>query len=281
MQQRNRFYLAGVMGWPIAHSRSPKIHNHWLEMHGVSGAYVPLAVPPDRLGPALRALAPLGFSGCNLTIPHKEAAMPLLDRVEPEARRIGAVNCVVVEADGTLTGKNYDAFGFVASLNAEAPHWRAGAAPAAVIGAGGGARAVVAGLLDAGAKEVRLFNRTLDRAQILAADFGAAVEACSWEERAAGLDGAGLLVNTTSLGMIGQPPLDLALDALPSTALVADIVYAPLETPLLANARRLGLKTVDGLGMLLHQARPAFRDWFGFMPEVTPALRTLIAQTLE
>ncbi|HYA79348.1 MAG TPA: shikimate dehydrogenase [Methylocystis sp.] len=275
------FRLAGVMGWPIAHSRSPKIHNHWLAQHGLEGCYVPLAVAPDKLGAALRALVPLGFAGCNLTIPHKEKALALVDRVEPFAQRIGAINCVVVEADGSLTGKNYDAFGFISSLKASAPRWRAEDAPAAVIGAGGGARAVVAGLVDAGVPEVRVFNRTLARAQALAQDLGPPVKACPWEERHAGLQGAGLVVNTTSLGMIGQLPLDLDLSSLPSGAIVADIVYAPLETPMLAAARRVGLVTVDGLGMLLHQARPAFRDWFGVMPEATPALRNLIAATIE
>lgn len=279
MQNHHRFLLAGVMGWPIAHSRSPKIHNHWIAQYGLEGAYVPLPVAPGTLGQALRALAPLGFAGCNLTIPHKEAALEFMDRVEPAAARIGAINCVVVELDGSLTGKNYDGFGFIASLHAAAPKWRAEAAPAVVIGAGGGARAIVAGLIDAGAKEIRLFNRTPERARVLAADFGPAVSAHRWEARSAGLAGAGLLVNTTSQGMIGQPPLEISLDALPSSALVSDIVYAPLETPLLAAARRQGLATVDGLGMLLHQARPAFRDWSGAMPEVTPALRALVAAT--
>ena len=268
------------MGWPIAHSRSPKIHNYWLKLHGLEGFYAPLAIEPGKLGAALRALGPLGFSGCNLTIPHKEAAMKLVDGLDPAAARIGAINCVVVEADGSLTGRNYDGFGFTASLRAAAPRWRADAAPAVVLGAGGGARAIVAGLIDAGASEIRLFNRTLGRAEALAGDFGPPVAAYPWEERRDALSGAGLLVNATSQGMIGQPPLDIALDALPSNALVADIVYAPLETPLLSAARRAGLTPVDGLGMLLHQARPAFRDWFGIMPEATPTLRALIAATL-
>jgi shikimate dehydrogenase len=278
---RRRFLLAGVMGWPIAHSRSPKIHNYWLAQHGLDGFYAPLAVTPEQLGPALRGLAPLGFSGCNLTIPHKEKALAIVDRLDRAAERIGAVNCVVVETDGSLTGKNYDAFGFSASLRAAAPDWRAEAAPAVVIGAGGGARAVVAGLIDAGVPEIRIFNRTLERAQALAGALGAPVAGYAWTEREAGLAGAGLVVNTTSLGMVGQPPLDLSLAALPPSALAADIVYAPLTTPLLAKARQAGLKTIDGLGMLLHQARPAFRDWFGVMPEVTPALRDLIAATIE
>ena len=277
----SRFHLAGVMGWPIAHSRSPKIHNYWLKLHGIEGAYAPFAIEPGKLGPALRAMATLGLAGCNLTIPHKEAALRLVDVVEDEAARIGAINCVVVGVDGRLTGKNYDGFGFIAALRAAARDWRAEDAPAVVIGAGGGARAIVAGLIDAGATEIRVFNRTRERAQALASDFGAAVRAHAWEGRNAGLAGAGLLVNTTSQGMVGQPPLAINLAALPSSAVVSDIVYAPLETPLLAGARRAGLVAVDGLGMLIHQARPAFRDWFGVMPEATPALRDLIAATLQ
>jgi shikimate dehydrogenase len=280
MRNHHRFLLAGVMGWPIAHSRSPKIHNHWLAQYGLEGVYVPLAIEPGKLNSALRALAPLGFSGCNLTIPHKEAALAFVDRVDANAQRVGAINCVVVDEKGELEGRNYDGFGFVASLRAAAPHWRADSAPAVVIGAGGGARAIVVGLLDAGAKKIRIVNRTYERAQALAADFRAGIEAHRWEDRNSCLAGAGLLVNATSQGMIGQAPLDISLNALPASAVVADIVYAPLETPLLAAARRLRLATVDGLGMLLHQARPAFRDWFGVMPEVTPALRELIAATL-
>ncbi len=280
MTKQTKFILAGVMGWPIAHSRSPKIHSFWFEEHAIDGAYVPLAVEPGKLETALRALPALGFAGCNLTIPHKETALRCLDHVDPAAARIGAVNCVVVGKDGALTGKNYDGYGFVASLHEAAPAWRAENGPCVVIGAGGGARAIVSGLLDAGAREIRLYNRTLERAERIVADFGPAVCAYPWDSRRDGLAGAGLLVNTTSLGMVGQEPLDLPLAALPKTAVVADIVYAPLETPLLAEARRKGATAVDGLGMLLHQARPAFRDWTGVMPEVTPQLRRRIEATL-
>lgn len=280
MTKHSRFLLAGVMGWPIAHSRSPKIHNHWLAQYGIEGSYVPLPVEPGKLEAALRALPALGFAGCNLTIPHKEAALGFLDVVDPAAARIGAVNCVVVEPNGALGGRNYDGYGFVASLTEAAPEWRAASGPSVVIGAGGGARAIVSGLIEAGAQEIRLFNRTFERAQKLASDFGPPVCAFPWDGRHGALADANLLVNATSQGMIGQPPLDLSLRALQATALVADIVYAPLETPLLAAARTIGAKTVDGLGMLLHQARPAFRDWSGVMPEVTPALRALIAATL-
>ncbi|WP_363350968.1 shikimate dehydrogenase [Methylocystis echinoides] len=280
MTHRQKFILAGVMGWPIAHSRSPKIHNYWFARYGVEGAYVPLPVEPGKLETALRALPALGFSGCNLTIPHKEAALAFLDSVDPAAQRIGAVNCVVVDKAGALIGRNYDGFGFVASLQEGAPHWRGEAGPCVVIGAGGGARAIVWGLIEAGAREIRLLNRTRARADRLAQDFGAPVAAYDWEERHDALAGAALLVNTTSQGMVGQEPLDLSLAALPASAVVADIVYAPLETPLLAAARARGATPVDGLGMLLHQARPAFRDWTGVAPEVTPELRALIEATL-
>jgi shikimate dehydrogenase len=280
MSAHAKFILAGVMGWPIAHSRSPKIHNYWFARYGVPGSYVPLPVEPGRLGPALRALPALGFAGCNLTIPHKEAALAFLDEIDPAARRIGAVNCVVVDKDGALFGRNYDGYGFIASLEEGAPGWTAANGACVVIGAGGGARAIVSGLIEAGATEIRLFNRTRARADRIAADFGAPVGAFDWEARHEALAGAGLLVNTTSQGMVGQEPLDLSLAALPATAVVADIVYAPLETPLLAAARRMGATPVDGLGMLLHQARPAFRDWTGVMPEVTPELRAQIVATL-
>jgi shikimate dehydrogenase len=268
------------MGWPISHSRSPIIHNYWFGRYGLAGAYAPLAIEPDRLAAALRALPALNFSGCNLTIPHKEAALAFVDDLDETARRVGAVNCVVVEEDGTLIGRNYDGFGFTAALRAAAPMWRADSGPAIVIGAGGAARAVVAGLIDAGATEIRIFNRTPERAETLAQDFGPPVAAHRWEAREAGLADAALVVNTTSQGMVGQLPLDLRLDALQAEALVADIVYAPLETPLLAAARARGLAAVDGLGMLIHQARPAFRDWFGIMPEATPELRAMIEATL-
>ncbi|HEY8581111.1 MAG TPA: shikimate dehydrogenase [Beijerinckiaceae bacterium] len=280
MSRPQRYLLAGVMGSPIMHSRSPAIHNHWLAERGLLGRYVPLAVTPDGLEKALRALHPLGFSGVNLTIPLKEMALPLLDEVDPVARAIGAVNCVVVGEDGRLRGYNYDAFGYVESLREAAPAWRAGAGPAVVLGAGGASRALIAGLLDEGAPQIRLANRTLERAQALAAEFGPRVVPVRWEERSEALAGAALLVNATSMGMKGQPPLEIALDPLPSGALVSDIVYAPLETELLAAARARGHVAVDGLGMLLHQARPAFEKWFGVRPDVTPRLRAEIEATL-
>ena len=280
MSPPDRFLLAGVMGWPIMHSRSPRLHGYWLDHYGLAGAYVPLAIKAEGLEAALGARPALGFAGCNLTIPHKEAALRIVDEASPLARRIGAVNCIVVRADGSLEGRNYDAFGFTQSLRERAPDLRFDAGPAVVIGAGGAARAILAGLMDEGVLEIRLINRSPARAQTLAAEFGAPVRAVPWEARAQALEGAAILVNTTSQGMVGEAPLDLALDALPLSALVVDIVYVPLETPLLAAARARGNRVVDGLGMLLHQARPAFEAWFGVDPKVTPQLRALIEATL-
>jgi shikimate dehydrogenase len=276
MTHPDRFLLAGLMGWPVMHSRSPKLHNYWLAQHRLPGTYVPLAIKASDLRAALRALPALGFSGCNLTIPHKEAALAIVDKVDPLARRIGAMNCVVVAPDGSLAGYNYDAFGFIESIREAQPGWRADAGPIVVIGAGGGARAVLAGLIDAGAREIHLVNRTPARAQALTNDLGAPINPIAWADRAAALAGAAMLINTTNQGMVGEPALDLALDQLPPRALVSDIIYIPRETPLLAAARKRGNPTVNGLGMLLHQARPAFRAWFGIMPEVTPELRALI-----
>ena len=268
------------MGWPVMHSRSPALHNYFFRHYGLSGTYVPLAIRPEALEPALRALAPLGFAGCNLTIPHKERALAIVDQVDDLARRIGAISCVVVRADGSLSGTNNDVHGFARNILQQQPGWRADAGPTVVIGAGGGARAVVYSLVDRGARDVRLVNRTRERADTLAREFGSSVSPLNWDDRDRALDGAAMLVNTTSQGMVGQPPLDLNLDTLPPTALVADIVYVPLETPLLAAARRRGNPTVDGLGMLLHQACIAWQLWFGLNPEVTPELRAAIEATL-
>jgi shikimate dehydrogenase len=280
MSHPDRFLLAGLMGWPVMHSRSPKLHNHWFAQHGLAGTYVPLAIRPEGLGPALRALAPLGFAGCNLTIPHKEAALAFVDEIDPVARRIGASSCIVVRTDGSLLATNNDCYGFIEGILEADAAWRADAGPIVVIGAGGGSRAVVYGLANQGAREIRLFNRTFDRAKALEQEFGAPVRAVPWEERHDALAGAAMVVNTTSQGMVGHPSLDLNLDKLPPGALVADIVYIPRETPLLAEARRRGNRTVNGLGMLLHQARPAWKAWFGIEPEVTSDLRALIEATI-
>jgi shikimate dehydrogenase len=271
--KQDRFLLAGVMGDPVMHSRSPILHNYWLRHYGLAGSYVLLGIKPLELDRALKALPALGFAGCNLTIPHKEAAMAAMDYVDPVARRIGAMNCVVVKPDGGLSGFNNDGYGYIESIREEHPGWRADAGPVVVIGAGGGARAVVSALCDAGAPEVRLINRTQARAERLAAEYGAPVRAYPWQDREAALSGAAMLVNTTSLGMDGLPPLDLGLDRLPKHALVSDIIYIPKETPLLVQARLRGNPVSNGLGMLIHQARPAFKAWFGVLPEVTPELR--------
>jgi shikimate dehydrogenase len=276
MLQHQKFHLAGVVGWPVMHSRSPLLHNYWLKQHGIAGTYLPLAIEPGRLEQALRALPSLNFSGVNVTLPHKQETARIVDEIDEAAKRIGAVNCVVVKPDGSLSGHNYDVFGFVSALREGAPDWRADRGPAVVLGAGGGARAIIYGLLQEGAPEIRIVNRTFERAQELAAEFGPKLKPLPWDKRQQALEGAALLVNTTSNGMVGQPPLDIALDALPRDAVVNDIVYAPLETRLLAEARARGNAAVNGLGMLIHQARPAFRDWFGAMPDATPAVRAMM-----
>lgn len=268
--------LAGVIGWPVGHSRSPRLHGYWLEKMGIDGAYLPLAVAPDDLAEAIRALPKLGFRGVNLTIPHKEAVIPLLDTIDPVAARIGAVNTLIIKEDGTIEGRNTDAYGFLENVRRGAPDWLPQDGPAVVIGAGGAARAVIAALTDAGVGELRLVNRSRDRAERLAQDLGGPIVVGDWNSRADLLDGAALVVNTTSLGMMGQPPLNLDLVALPISAVVTDIVYVPLETPLLAAARRRGNRSVDGLGMLLWQAVPGFTAWFGHQPEVTDALRAFV-----
>jgi shikimate dehydrogenase len=272
--------LAGVIGWPVSHSRSPRLHGFWLRQYGIDGAYMALPVHPQKLDQALRALPVLGFAGVNITLPHKEAALALVDRSTAEARRIGAVNTVIVGDDGLLEGRNTDGFGFLENLRAVLPGWRAERGPAVLLGAGGSARAVAAALLEAGAPEIRVVNRGAERSRRLAEDLGGPFRLFTWAETAAALAGAALLVNTTMLGMIGQPVLDLDLSPLPREAAVNDIVYAPLETPLLARARARGHPVVDGLGMLLHQARPGFAAWFGVEPAVTPELRRFVARDL-
>jgi shikimate dehydrogenase len=279
MTQAPAFGLAGIIGMPVAHSRSPVIHNHWLAEHGLPGRYVPLPVQPERLADALKGLVALGFRGCNVTTPHKQAVMPLLDAVDPMATRIGAVNTIVVQPDGTLRGFNNDGNGFVQSLRDEKPDWRPDDGPIVVVGAGGASRAILVALAAQGANEIRLVNRTRETADALAKSLGGPITVVPWERRAQALEGAATLINATTQGSAGKPALDLSLDALPTRAIVGDAIYVPPVTPLLAAAKARGNRTVNGLGMLLNQARPAFHAWFGVMPQITPALRRAIEAT--
>jgi shikimate dehydrogenase len=280
MMLSGRARLAGVVGWPVAHSRSPRLHGYWLDHHGIDGAYVPLGVQPEHFADALIMLARLGFAGMNVTLPHKEAALAAVDEADADARRIGAVNTIVIRGDASLFGTNTDARGFIANLREQAPAWHAGVAPVVMLGAGGAARAAAVALLDAGVPGLCIVNRTARRAEALAATLGEKVSVAPWCDRHRVLVGAGLLVNTTSLGMEGHDDLNLDLGALPRDAVVHDIVYAPLKTQLLAAARARGHVVVDGLGMLLHQARAGFAAWFGVQPEVTPALREFMLADL-
>jgi shikimate dehydrogenase len=268
--------LAGVIGWPIGHSRSPRLHGHWLQRHHIAGHYVPIALPPERLADGLAALALLGFRGVNVTIPHKEAVLALASARSARAERIGAANTLTFTADGGFEADNTDGYGFLANLRQAAPDWKPEAGPALVLGAGGAARAIIVALLDAGAPELRLANRSRDRAEALAAAFGPRIVVQDWDHVERALAGVRTIVNTTALGMAGQPPLTLSLAAAPDDALVTDIVYQPLETPFLAAAKARGLVTVDGLGMLLHQAVPGFERWFGLRPEVDANLRAAV-----
>jgi shikimate dehydrogenase len=279
MASPHDFGIAGLLGWPVAHSRSPIIHNYWLQRYGIRGQYVLFPVAPERLDAALHGLSALSLRGCNVTTPHKQAVMPVIEHVDPLARRIGAVNTIVVGKDGALTGFNNDGNGFVQSLRDAKPGWRPDSGPAVVIGAGGAARAVLASLADQGAREIRLVNRTFERARALADEYGPPVRPYRWEERAEILAGAALLANATDRGMAGKPALELDLAKLPTSAIVGDLIYTPPETPLLEAARVRGNLTVNGLGLLLNQARPAFNAWFGVMPEITPELVQAIEAT--
>jgi shikimate dehydrogenase len=261
-----RARVAGIIGWPVAHSRSPRLHQFWLARHGIDGAYVPLPVAPFSLAEALRGLHAAGLAGANVTIPHKETACALCDRLDEAARRIGAVNTLVFSAAG-ISGSNTDGYGFLANLRA---HGVAPGGPALLLGAGGAARAIAAALLDEGA-QVTIANRSLHRAEKLASDLPG-LRVVAWEQRHAAVADQGLLVNTTSLGMSGHPPLDMDLAAAARGLAVADIVYTPMETVLLADSRARGLTVVPGLGMLLHQAAPGFAAWFGVTPSVDAAL---------
>lgn len=275
------------MGWPVSHSLSPALHGHWLARYGIAGRYDAIPVEPVALQAALENLAENGFRGVNLTVPHKEAALEIVDSIDATARRIGAVNTIVVEKDGTLSATNTDAYGLIENIRAGA-----GAAlaarfdgrPVVILGAGGAARAAVVGLADAGVAEIRIFNRTISRAEALAelvGETGVRVSAHGWGDAAEALSDAGLLINTSTLGMTGQPPLALDLARLPTDAVVNDIVYAPLETELLAAGRARGNIVIDGLGMLLHQARAGFHAWFGVDPAVDDDLRAAVLRARD
>lgn len=270
---------ACVIGWPIEHSRSPMIHGYWLKLHGIDGVYEKRAVRREEIDAFLRDLADHGYAGANVTVPHKEAALRAASFVDDAARSVGAANTLWLQ-DGALHASNTDIHGFLANLDDRAPGWDAPGRAAVLLGAGGAARGAIRGLLDRGFAEIRLINRTRERAEELARFFGPAVTALDWERRSEALEGSGLLINSTTQGMNGAA-LDIDLRALPADAVVHDIVYVPLETPLLRQARERGLRIADGLGMLLHQAVPGFERWFGVRPDVTPELRALVIRNIE
>jgi len=271
---------ACVIGWPVEHSRSPIIHRYWLSLYGVDGAYEKEAVPPEAARDFMRSLKQHGYVGANVTLPHKLAALEAADVRDAAARAIGAANTLWLDGEGRLNASNTDAYGFMTNLAEQAPKWNEGGRPVMVLGAGGAARAILYGLFQGGASKVLLANRSRARAEELASNFPSRVEVVDWDTRNFAFEGCGLLVNTTSLGMTGQERLAVDLAALPTDAVVADIVYSPLETRLLADARERGNIAVDGLGMLLHQAAPGFERWFGVRPEVTPELRTHVIASL-
>jgi len=271
--------LAGVIGFPISHSKSPALHGYWLRELGIQGYYVPLMMSQAEFVGGLRALPKLGFKGVNITLPHKIPALGLADSVTDRAALIGAANTLTFQDDGSIRADNTDGYGFIQNLRQNVPDWTAGSGPAVVLGAGGAARAIVSALLSEGVTELRLINRTRGRAEMLADQFGAKVEVVDWNRASDALDGAETIVNTTALGMEGQSDLPVALDAAPLTALVTDIVYTPILTNFLVQAQARGLQTVDGLGMLLHQGVPGFENWFGVRPEVTEGLRNAVLES--
>jgi shikimate dehydrogenase len=278
MSAESKVRAACLIGWPAAHSRSPLIHHYWLRLYGIKGGYSIEAIPPEGLAEFVMHLSKHGFVGANVTIPHKERALQL---TAPDARAaaVGAANTLYYDGE-TLRSTNTDVEGFIGNLDAVAPGWDR-TEDALVLGAGGSSRAVVFGLIERGINRIHLANRTMERAQVLADQFGATVMPLAWNRLGDVLPRAGLLVNTTSLGMKGQSPLNIELPLLPPGAVVADLVYVPLETPLLAAARARGLRTADGLGMLLHQAVRGFDLWFGQRPAVTPELRALVETDLQ
>ena len=281
MAPPEKFLLAAVMGWPIMHSRSPLMHNFWLKQEELNGAYLPIAIKPGQLESGLRALSPLGFAGCNLTMPHKIDAMKIVDEVDEVAKKIGAVSCIVVRDNGTLFGTNNDWIGFLDSLKHKFPNWQAKKGPVAIIGAGGGGRAVCYAMLEQGAPEIRLINRTSEEPRAIAQAFGGPIKTVDWIDRHDALQGVQTVVNATNQGMGKEPALDILLDKLPTDAIVADIIYTPLETPFLAAGRNRGNPTINGLGMLLYQGIPAWRFWFGVEPTVTQKLWVQMQKSIE
>jgi shikimate dehydrogenase len=271
---------ACVIGWPISHSRSPLIHNYWLKLYGIAGSYERIPVEPAKLAAFLNGLAEAGFSGCNVTLPHKEAAFRLVETADENTRRLGVVNTVFLKS-GKLLGTSTDGEGFIANLNSKAPQLKLKNQKAVVLGAGGAAMAIIGALQGEGVAEIILANRTFDRSKLLCRKFGDNITPVNWSDRGTVLSEATLLVNTTSLGMTGQPLLEISLRKLPATAVVTDVIYSPLETPLLQQAKQLGLTAVGGLGMLLHQAIRGFELWFGMRPAVTPALYNLVAKDID
>lgn len=271
-----RIPLAGVIGHPIAHSRSPALHGYWLRRYGVKGHYIPMDVAPADLKEALITLPKLGFIGLNVTLPHKESVLKLADIVTDRAALIGASNTLIFRKDGRIYADNTDGAGFIANLRQNAPAWVPSSGPAAVFGAGGAARAVIAALIEVGVPEIRIANRTRPRADALRADFGPKISVFEWVQAANMLEGAATVINTTSLGMAGKPEFRVPLDGLESHAVVNDLVYVPLLTPFLIEARARGCTVVDGLGMLLHQGAPGFERWFGPKPEVDEATRQAV-----
>ncbi len=268
--------LAGVIGNPIGHSKSPKVHGHWLRRYGIRGQYLPLHVTDQDLEQVIRALPKMGFVGANVTIPHKTSTLQIADQLTDRAILIGAANTLIFREDGKIYADNTDGYGFIANLKQGAPHWNPKSGPAAVLGAGGAARAIIVALADAGVPEILLSNRTRPKAEALRAEFGTRINVVDWVQAGNMLEDATTVVNTTSLGMTGQPELRVPLDGLRPDAVVTDIVYSPLRTQFLAQAEAMGCTVVDGLGMLLHQAVPGFERWFGLRPEVDDALRKAV-----
>lgn len=269
----SRIPLAGVIGSPIAHSKSPQLHGHWLKTYGIAGHYIPMDIASNDLEEVIRMLPRMGFAGVNITIPHKEAVLSIADLITDRAILIGAANTLIFRKDGKIHADNTDGYGFMENLKTGAPDWDPRSGPAAVLGAGGAARAVIASLLDAGVPEILISNRTRVRAEKLKADFGGRLQVFDWVKAGNMFDHAALVVNTTSLGMIGKNEMRVPLDGLKKGSVVTDLVYTPLKTPLLQTAEEMGCVTVDGLGMLLHQAVPAFERWFGKRPDVDSATR--------